>query len=324
MNRKRPTISVVVCTYNRAEILAECVQSLTKQIVPSECFEILIVDNNSSDATPLLCKKFEGGSIAVRYFHEAKQGLSHARNRGWMEALSDWVAYVDDDCRIPAGWLEKACEIIETLSPDIFGGPYYPFFLTPKPVWFKDEYGSHVIDHTARPLGPGEYLDGGNIFFRRALIEELGGFDPCLGMAGTVLAYGEETALQIKARETMLRPLIYYDPRLFVHHLVPHYKLKLDWILKQHARIGISTARMVPGKDLPAMPSLFWRMLLALGYLHLGILCSLMIDREKYPHFQNYLIEQVFPHLRSLSHACTLLGRRMFFMKKEPGTCAEF
>lgn len=315
-----PLLSVVICTYNRCDILQGCLRSLVEQTAPQDICEIIIVNNNSSDTTQQFAEQFCRDHSNARVVLEARQGLSHARNRGWQEAKSEWVAYVDDDCRVPGQWLESMQKIITENSPAIFGGPYYPFFVTPRPRWYKDAYGSHVEDTVARPLKPGEYLSGGNIIFSRNALEDLGGFDPRLGMSGDSIAYGEETVLQIKAREVMPQALIYYDPALFVYHMVPAHKMTLRRILLQHVRGGVSTARMLSGKDLPSLSSLVWGALLASGYVPLTLLSWLFNrDHPEYPYFENYLIERVFPHIRSLSHFCTLFSAKMSSTTKRRG-----
>jgi len=315
-----PRITVIVCTYNRSEILRECLGFLAEQTYLEDRYEVIVVDNNSTDSSREIAREFSRRYPNFRVVSEPKQGLSHARNRGWHEAKSEWVAYVDDDCRVPGQWLESMQNIIAEYSPAIFGGPYYPFFVTPRPRWYKDAYGSHVEDTVARPLKPGEYLSGGNIIFSRNALEDLGGFDPNLGMSGDSIAYGEETALQIKTREVMPQALIYYDPALFVYHMVPAHKMTLRRILLQHVRSGISTARMLSGKNLPSLSSLVRGALLASGYIPLTLLSWLFNrDHPDYPYFENYLIERIFPHIRSLSHTCALFSAKMSSMIKGKG-----
>jgi len=140
--------------------------------------------------------------------------------------------------KAPEQWLEIAKQIIDQHSPAIFGGPYYAFYNSPKPKWFKDSYSSHTLGDQAHPLEFNEFVSGGNIFFRKSLLQEIGGFDPKLGMIGNKIAYGEETALQIYIRESMPYELIYYDPELYVYHLVRTEKMSLKWSFCQHFSHG--------------------------------------------------------------------------------------
>jgi len=227
---KNCTITIIVCSYNRAEILQECLQSLAKQTAPPSRYEVLIVDNNSSDTTPLLCRTFTQPYAHFRYITEPRQGLSHARNRGWREAETEWVAYIDDDARASGNYVERILHVIEQHEFDCFGGIYTPWYRYAKPRWFRDEYASNmnVQDHTG-PLASG-YVSGGNLIIRRTLLEEFKGFNPNLGMRPGKIAYGEETLLQMQLR--VAGYTIGFDPQLTIEHLVGREKLSPWWFVK--------------------------------------------------------------------------------------------
>ena len=82
-----PFISIIICTYNRMEYLPNCLEHLKNQTAKKEFYEIIIIDNNSSDKTELICKDYiqKNSEINVTYFLEKKPGLSNARNRGIKE-----------------------------------------------------------------------------------------------------------------------------------------------------------------------------------------------------------------------------------------------
>ena len=186
-----PLISVIICTYNRAEFVGTALKSLCQQTAEKTQYEVIVVDNNSEDNTRVVTEGFRRSNPNIRYCSEMRQGLSHARNRGWQEANGSYVAYIDDDCKVPTHWLNIAIEIIDQLLPAAFGGPYYAFYKSPKPYWWKDSYSSFEQSLTPRSLRRLEYLRGGNIFIRRSLLEAIGGFDSRFGMVGQKLAYGE-------------------------------------------------------------------------------------------------------------------------------------
>ena len=120
-NNSKLAISVVICTYNRAELLANSLQTLCEQTINKSDYEVLVVDNNSQDSTPNLTESFCRYYPNIRYFLETRQGLSHARNRGWQEAKGLYVAYIDDDCKVPEQWLTIAMKIIDRIAPTAFG-----------------------------------------------------------------------------------------------------------------------------------------------------------------------------------------------------------
>jgi len=235
-----PLISVVICTYNRVDIFVDALKTICNQTLDASFYEVIVVDNNSSDNTAHVTKDFCEQFSNVRYCFESKQGLSHARNRGWREAQGVYVAYIDDDCKVPEQWLGVAKDIIERFSPGVFGGPFYAFYNTHKPMWYKDSYGSHVPFKEEKALNSQESVKifGGNMFFCRALLEALGGFDVKLGMCGEKIAYCEETALILHISNTMTDELIYYDPRLYVFHLVRKKKMTVRWFVCSWFTIG--------------------------------------------------------------------------------------
>jgi glycosyltransferase involved in cell wall biosynthesis len=296
-------ISVVVCTYNRADLLAGALQSLCEQNLDPSEYEIIVVDNNSSDNTRAIVREFCQGYTNVSYCFEPQQGLSHARNRGWQEARGEYVGYIDDDGKAPEQWLTVAKETIEQKSPAVFGGPYYAFYNTPKPCWFKDAYGSCVKTGGARLLTPHEYLSGGNIFVRRFLLQSLGGFDADLGMAGQKMAYGEETSLLRRMRVSMPNEVIYYDPKLYVYHLVRPEKMTLPRLVRESFVRGRYSYRA--WHDDNRTHTGWWQMLwqtaatvLVLGaHLVPGLLLR---DRGQYHYPENFLFERVLPHVRRL------------------------
>lgn len=231
-------ISLVVCTYNRASLLDLCLQQLLKQTPPSSSFEVIVVDNNSPDNTKAVVANHARDRVNVRYILETKQGLSHARNRGFQEAVAEYVAYIDDDAKVAEDWLEKALGILRDHQPDVFGGPIYPFYLTPKPEWFKDSYEIRIHQPQTGWFATGSsgYLSGSNICFRKSLLQEYGGFNPKLGMSGTELGYGEETEIVQRALKEARK--IYYSLDLKVYHLVPEHKMQLWYHLYSNYKWG--------------------------------------------------------------------------------------
>ncbi|MCP4108213.1 MAG: glycosyltransferase family 2 protein [Desulfobacteraceae bacterium] len=289
-------ISVVLCTCNRAELLAAALDTLCKQLSEKSACEVIVVDNNSKDSTPDIVKNFCRDYPNIRYFLETHQGLSHARNRGWQEAGGLYVAYVDDDCRMPAPWLTIAIEIINKIAPAVFGGPYFAFYNSPKPYWWKDSYGSYEKGRVSRPLSRFEYLRGGNIFFRRKILEDMKGFEVRLGMSGQTLGYGEETHLQRRIRLEMPNEIIYYDPRLYNYHLVRSEKMCIRWRLYSHFVNGRNSNEIFQKTFHETgrlnKLELLCRAVLTLFKLQANLLNGLLLrDRKQYPYMNNYLCE---------------------------------
>lgn len=225
-------ISVIICTYNRAKLLINCLQALNAQTVGKFFYEVIIINNNSIDNTQEAAENFCKNKKSFRIVVESKQGLSFARNRGWKEAKGKYIAYVDDDAYVELNWI---AEIISFLnkhpSANVFGGPYKRYFLTPPPPWFPKNYGSLSLGNKIKIIdGKTDSLPGSNIIFNKSILKKYGGFKTNLGMKGNKILYGEETELLARLKKD--KEPIYYVPTILVNHLVADYKLNFWWLLK--------------------------------------------------------------------------------------------
>ncbi len=227
-----PRISIVVCTYNRCDLLALCLEALTQQKAAPGLFEVLVVDNNSTDATAEVVKSFrEKSEIDLRYCLETQVGLSFARNTGFREAKAPWIAYIDDDAKARPDFVERALWMTENTDYPFFGGldvPWYPFG---KPAWYKDRYASTRYRHKdIATLTGDEHAFGCVMVMRKDILEQFNGFNTGIGMRGKEVGYNEETELQNRLRAQGLR--IGYDPHLVIDHAVAPHKLKIDWFFQ--------------------------------------------------------------------------------------------
>ncbi len=231
MNKNKTKITAIVCTYNRADLLQECLDALTDQSAQSEDYEILLVDNNSTDATREVGEKVASQFKNFRYVFEPIQGLSQARNTGWKNAHSEWVIYVDDDAKAAKNFIERAIWLIEEHGYEVFGGVYLPWYKYGKPRWYKDQYGSNKKKYQSITALKGDHtLAGGVMAVKAAVLEKYGGYSTQLGMKGDTVAYGEEVELQFRMRADGLNTM--YDPELIIYHVVARYKLNVGWFFK--------------------------------------------------------------------------------------------
>lgn len=223
-------LSVVICTFNRADLLRECLQSLVEQTLTKDRYEILVVDNNSTDNTRDLVTCLSRGHSNIHYLFEENQGLSFARNRGWSEAKEEFVAYLDDDATAAPDWCERIASAFSRVSPVpvAVGGSILPRLCCDPPWWFNSRLETRTWGHTAcflqLPLAPFGF-SGSNMAFKKTVLSEHGGFDTKLGMCGKQIGMGEETNLFYRIHAT--EPLFWYDPDIKVHHLVSNRQLKL-------------------------------------------------------------------------------------------------
>jgi len=289
-------ISIIVCTYNRADILEYCLDSLANQTVPRESYEIIVINNNSSDATQRLCDQYAGIYSNLRVIFESLQGLSHARNRGWYEAKTDWIAYIDDDAKAPSDYIERLFAVIQDYQFDCFGGVFLPWYKYGKPRWYKDEYATNRSTMKDTGILVSGYASGGVIAMKREVLSRLGGFPVHLGMTGNKIGYDEETVLQRKMRQAGYT--IGFDPHLKIHHLVSENKMNISWFMKTAYASGTTSWQSL---DMPINGSNIIRFLVSAIY---GPFKYLLINapalfREDY-HIQNLCIDVSQPIARSL------------------------
>ncbi|MEQ8811104.1 MAG: glycosyltransferase family 2 protein [Imperialibacter sp.] len=136
-------LTVIICTYNRSDLLQECLESIVNQSMDDRNFDVVVVDNNSSDRTKEVVDSMAGKYHNVHYLKEENQGLSHARNAGWRLAKTEWVNYLDDDAISHNDYVEKILETIQQYDYPIFGGVYHQWFKFGRPDWFPETEGTN-------------------------------------------------------------------------------------------------------------------------------------------------------------------------------------
>ncbi len=239
-------ISVVICTYNREKFLKPALDSYKNQTLQPEEFEIVVVDNNSTDNTKVIVQKFieENPLLDVRYVFEERQGLSYARNRGIQEAKYEVITFVDDDAEVEKDFLKNLKTYFESDEKVMaVGGKVEPVFASGKePAWLspylwglvtKIDYGNKV-----KPFPANKYPVGCNMSFRREVFQKFGKFDTELGRIGRVGLASEEKDLFRRLKSGGAK--IMYLPDITVHHHIDDYRLEKSYIIKLCYGIGIS------------------------------------------------------------------------------------
>jgi glycosyltransferase involved in cell wall biosynthesis len=231
------SVSVLVCTYNRARLLRETLAAMQAMQAPSDCsVEIIVVDNNSTDNTGVVIAELAGGRFPIVLLHERRQGKSFALNRGLSHARGDILALTDDDVIPSADWLHRVVEDFRARDVTFVCGKVLPRWgrvpppelLTTKakhiwgPIAIID-YGDRPIDYVAENRE--QWLPiGANLAFSRTALLTIGGWRTDLGKVNNTLISGEDHEIFMRLRRFNLYAG-YYDPNLIVRHYVPAQRL---------------------------------------------------------------------------------------------------
>ena len=215
----QPKLSVILPTYNRAGSLKRALSALLRQHADPGAYEIIVVDNNSTDGTRHLVEGLDDSRI--RLIAETRQGLSYARNAGLDAARAPLVAFTDDDVEVAPDWVTT---IITTLDAhreiDGLGGRVLPAWENGRPRWLTREHWAPLAlqDHgDARrtfdkqtPIG----LIGANVAFRRRVFDQVGPFSPAVQRVKDGIGSTEDHELLTRLYDRGGRML--YHPRMLV------------------------------------------------------------------------------------------------------------
>jgi glycosyltransferase involved in cell wall biosynthesis len=252
--------TVVVPTYNRAESLRATLKALGAQVVPPGLqWDVLVVDNNSRDHTPKVVEEFaRTARTPVHYYFEARAGKSRALNAGIARASSNFLLFTDDDVLPSPSWVASAARAVARWEADGVGGRILLKWLAPPPRWLarNEEVQGNLglMDFEeprvlSAPLRGHPAVWGGNMGFRRAVLESLGGFDPTLGPVGPKHSVGEDSDIVHRALANGWR--VVYDPSLLVWHRVAPGRMRKVYFWKWAFESGMVEARGAPSAPGP-------------------------------------------------------------------------
>ncbi len=202
-----PFVSVIVPTYNRAHLLKQLLWSLAHQDYPKDRYEVIVVDDGSSDETSKVVNELRQQlPYALKYLQQIRRGPAAARNFGVQHSKGEILAFVDDDVTVAPDWLKNA--VRQLAHADGVEGKTVPL----------GEQISPFI-HKVHNLNGGQYLTC-NIFYRRSVFEQVGGFDERFRRA-----HREDTDLAWRVMDAGAK--IVFAPDVVVFHpIVPVHPLK--------------------------------------------------------------------------------------------------
>jgi len=237
-------VSVVICSYNRAAYIGGALDSLYQQTASKDSFEVIVVDNNSTDDTEQVVTKWraENQEGNFHYSTETNQGASFARNTGAAAAKGQWLCFMDDDAIATPTYIENIIQHIHAKPEAIgFGGRIIPKYIPSEPKWMSYYVSSLVgnFDYapTACAFENGKYPIESNMIVKKEVYDSIGGFNTQIpGVVGTLRIGGEGKELFYKI--LALGHTIYYDPSICVHHVVEVKKLTPEYMYRVASGIG--------------------------------------------------------------------------------------
>lgn len=275
-------ITLLICTRNRAPLLRQCLEAVASLENPAVAtWEILVVDNGSTDGTPGVINAFrkQHPEIRMRTLREDRRGVAHARKAGLAAATTQWVAFIDDDCFLQHDWLKQAAEFAR-MHPQagVFGGKN-ELQWEHEPSDLCVAYGESLA---RQDLGPEcirlpqegrQGLCGAGMVLRREAVAQSEYLSHGLlqGRDHASLTAGEDTEVLMMIRNAGWE--IWYVPALVLRHWIPATRMKMRHLLPLHRGFGEAEAylRLLSERE----PLTSWNRWRGLGWA-LGNLCVVM------------------------------------------------
>ena len=250
-----PGVSVVICCYNSAARLPETLRRLAAQQVPAGLsWEVIVVDNQSTDNTTdvTLSSWPEDAPAPLRLVHEAELGLSHARERGRLEARYAFISLVDDDNWVDPNWIAVVNEVLVS-HPEVAacGGDIEAVCETRPPRWFASQQRNFAVGIQGASPGyiadPPGYLFGAGLTIRRSAWENLlrNGFEQVVGdRKGAGALGGGDLELCFALRLAGWK--LWYEPRLRLCHFIPSSRLRWSYLRRLYRGTAVVGVHLAP------------------------------------------------------------------------------
>ena len=267
-------ISVIIPTRNRARYLKNALRSITKQTLNPNKFEVIVVDNGSTDTTCEVVNKFKIKMANLKYFYAPEPGLHVGRHLGLKESSGDILVFADDDIEAFSSWLESYNNIFNSSkSIAMAGGNNIPKFECEPPNWIKElwnkslfkSYNSipllSVIEFKKNPKFISPFLVWGcNFAIRKDVLLAAGGFHPD-GMPNELLKYRGDGETHVSRYVEESSMLCAFSKDASVFHLVTENRMSSEYFENRGFNQGISDSffakRLVSKKKI--MPVKFFK-----------------------------------------------------------------
>jgi len=238
-------ISVAICTYNRSASLRKTLASFAAcRLPPGFVWELLVVDNASTDDTREVVREFEA-VLPLRYFFEPVQGLAYARNRA-VDETANLLLFTDDDVRVDRDWIAAYVAAADAHpAADFFGGRVKPLFEAGRPAWLRDEnmdlldglFVNYDLGRESRAIAASDILPvGASMGFRRRCFHGKRLFRTDLGVRGRDMGRGEDTEFLDHLRKSGHHGV--YVAGALCHHVVAPERLGFRYAFRYGMACG--------------------------------------------------------------------------------------
>lgn len=250
-------LSIVIPTKNRAELLRSVLASIDKQKADTNSFEVIVIDNGSTDSTKEVAQEYQKKNKNCRYFYDSRPGLHVGRNRGLLESKGELVGYLDDDVILFPNWINTVLKAFENREVMYVGGSVIPYNLSVLTPDFKSkneirkgsfryiysiscfwEAGITENDIRVHKM-PREGFFGGNSVYRKKVLHTCQGFHPD-GMPEHLLMYRGDGETYVTEFIVKNRMKAMYYAQASVYHMVDTNRVSESYINYMYFRNGIS------------------------------------------------------------------------------------
>lgn len=243
-------LSVVIPTRNRAQLLKKALDSILVQTLSQNEFEVIVIDNGSSDNTKEVIKSFNSKIDSLIFIYNETPGLHIGRHEGMKNSTNDILVYLDDDVELFPTHLENVLKSFEDEEVVLVGGKNLPNFESEPPLWLKEMWQEKdgiqmiaplsIIDYgeKIKEIDP-NYIWGCNFSIKKEILIKAGGFHPD-SMPEELIKYrGDgETAVSNFIKQNNLKAL--YNPLVSLYHFVPNMRMTNEYFCKRMYNQGIS------------------------------------------------------------------------------------
>jgi glycosyltransferase involved in cell wall biosynthesis len=243
-------LSVIIPTRNRVKLLKNAIASIVHQTYQQEKYEIIIIDNGSTDETKSIVESFQKSILNLKYIYEESPGLHIGRHLGLKYASGEILVYADDDIEAFPTWLEGISESFSNTNVVLVGGNISPHYENPPPDWIESLWQTtpwgkvlgafSILDFgdTIKEISP-FYVFGCNFSIRKKILVDLGGFHPD-GMPDSFLEFRGDGETAVSRAIYSKKYVTLFNPKASIYHFVPKSRMTFDYLYKRGYLQGIS------------------------------------------------------------------------------------